>query len=215
MPPRRRRGAGGRTPARHPLARASAARPPTSPSAGSATYPNFLEGFPPVACSDTDNPDSYDAGGRRASPPVRRRLLRAASGHGQPASAPRGTTPTRARYIGPFNRAHRHARPRRRQPLRPRDAATGAPRRPTACSPKLRPAHLARLGPHVAVPVGLRRRVDRPLSPRSPDARARHRLRAGLRAVQRSLRPDGARRCRPRASGGCEPGTPGFGRGGK
>ena len=28
---------------------------------GFPTYPNFIEGFPGVACSDSDNPDSYDA----------------------------------------------------------------------------------------------------------------------------------------------------------
>jgi pimeloyl-ACP methyl ester carboxylesterase len=28
---------------------------------GFPTYPNFLEGFPAVACSDSDNPDDYQA----------------------------------------------------------------------------------------------------------------------------------------------------------
>jgi pimeloyl-ACP methyl ester carboxylesterase len=32
-----------------------------SPRRGFPTYPNFVEGFPAVACADSDNPDTYDA----------------------------------------------------------------------------------------------------------------------------------------------------------
>jgi pimeloyl-ACP methyl ester carboxylesterase len=37
------------------------ARPAYITKRGFPTYPNLLEGFPSVACSDSDNPDTYDA----------------------------------------------------------------------------------------------------------------------------------------------------------
>ena len=40
---------------------ASAWRPGYITKRGFPTYPNFLEGFPAVACADSDNPDSYAA----------------------------------------------------------------------------------------------------------------------------------------------------------
>ena len=62
------RGAGRRPARRRPARHAFQAlprRPGYITKRGFPTYPNFLEGFPAVACADADNPDSYSAGRRR------------------------------------------------------------------------------------------------------------------------------------------------------
>ena len=71
---------------------------------GFPRYPNFLESFPPVACSDSDNPDSYDAWWNAG--------IAADAAHGyfgrlwtwaSAICAPWHHTDA-ARYMGPFNR---------------------------------------------------------------------------------------------------------------
>ena len=72
---------------------------------GFPTYPNFLEGFPAVACADADNPDSYSAWSSAA----------AAAGEEFGYFGPLWTWITSIcakwtgadadRYVGPFNRA--------------------------------------------------------------------------------------------------------------
>ena len=71
---------------------------------GFPRYPNFLESFPPVACSDSDNPDTYDAWWNAG--------IAADAAHGyfgrlwtwaSAICAPWHHTDA-ARYMGPFNR---------------------------------------------------------------------------------------------------------------
>ena len=71
---------------------------------GFPRYPNFLESFPPVACSDSDNPDSYAAWWNAG--------IAADAAHGyfgrlwtwaSAICAPWHHTDA-ARYMGPFNR---------------------------------------------------------------------------------------------------------------
>ena len=157
-------------------------RPAYITKRGFPRYPNFIEGFPGVACSDSDNPRRVRRlVDRRQRWPTRSSATSAAPGPG---------LEHLRRVAGPRRRPlHRAVQPRhrqpgagRRQPLRPRDALRGRRDRARA-APELRAADGARLGPHVAVPLGLRRRGDRPLPRRRRHARAGHRLRAGSRPL--------------------------------
>ena len=165
-----------------------------SPRAGRATgrraqrgiephYTNFLEGFPGVACADSDNPRAYAAWS------VAGALADAALGYfgrlwtwassicaeWPGADADRYTGPVRP-HAPPtrcWSSATASTRPRRYQGARHRP-------RPAAA---LGAADRRRLGPHVAVPLVLRRRGDRALPDRRRDAATRHGVPAGRGAV--------------------------------
>ena len=95
--------------------------------------PNFLEGFPGVACSDSTNPRSYAAWSINGA------LADAQFGYfGRLwtwASSICAEWPgaDRDRYTGPWNARHRQPGARGRQPLRPGDALRGRGHGRTAC----------------------------------------------------------------------------------
>ena len=138
-------------------------------------YPNFVEGFPGVACSDSDNPDAYAAW----------------SIAGAAADARFGYFGRIWTWASSICAEWRGRRPRPLHgPVQPRDRQPGARRRqPRSIPPRryegaqivdrpaaaLGAADRARLGPHLAVPVAVRRRGHRALPDphRHPAARAR------------------------------------------
>ena len=148
---------------------------------GFPKYPNFLEGFPAVACADSDNPDSYAAWSAAAAGMGRLRLLRPALDVDHEhlrRVARRGCGPVH----GAVQPCDAGPRPRRGEPLRPGDAVRRRRDRGRPTS-ELGAADSCRLGPHVAVPVGVRRQRDRAVPDRCRDAGGGHRLQPGPRAL--------------------------------
>ena len=153
-------------------------------------YLNFPEAFPGVACADSVNPRSYVAWS------VNGALADAQFGYfGRIwtwASSICAEWPgaDRDRYTGPFNGDDVEPGVGRRQPLRPGDALRGRRRRRPA-APALGAADPQWLGPHVAVPVGVRGRDRRALPADGRDPGARRIVPSGrgaLRELTRSIR---------------------------
>ena len=150
------------------LARKGAAFAPRLPFPHNRRYFNFLENFPGVACADTDNPNDYAAWSAAA-----------AATAGQGYFGPIWTWVASICAEWPFADADRYTGPFTATTANPLlvigndfDPAT-----PYAGAPggglddaRRAPAHRPRLGPHVAVPVGLRRRGRGPLPDRSAAA---------------------------------------------
>ena len=127
-------------------------------------YPNFVEGFPSVSCSDSVNPDDHGYWS-----------IAGAESDAQFGYFGRIWTWVSSicavwqgfdqdRYLGPFDRDDRQPGPRCWNPVRPGDPLRGRAhrRRP---APQFEPAHRRWLGAHLALPVRLRRRGDRGLPP--------------------------------------------------
>jgi pimeloyl-ACP methyl ester carboxylesterase len=157
-------------------------RPAYITKRGFPHYPNLVEGFPAVACADSDNPDSYSAWSRAGA------AADAEFGYFR-TDLDVGIVDLRrlaARRPGPLHRTVRraHSKPgaRDRKPIRSSDPVRGRgdSREP---APGLTLAHPARLGPRLAVPVALRRRAREPLPGGSRPPLAGDRMRAGPRPL--------------------------------
>jgi pimeloyl-ACP methyl ester carboxylesterase len=134
-------------------------------------YPNFIEGFPAVACADSDNPDSYESWVGAGA------MADAAFGYfgriwtwatSICAEWP-GADPDR--YTGPFDTETDEPVLVVGAKWDPATRYEGAPDRPRPAL-ELRPAHRELLGPYVAVHLSLRRRPHRGLPARSGHADA-------------------------------------------
>jgi hypothetical protein len=153
------------------------------PKRGIPHYVNFVEGFPAVACADSDNPDSYEAwwnAGIAADAVTGyfRRIWTWASG-----ICASWDHIDADRYMGPFNK--RTCSPvlivgNQFDPATPYHGAV------TVAGPLPNSALLTvhGLGPHLAGPVRVRRRDDRALPRRPHHPGARNRVRTGRRTVQ-------------------------------
>jgi pimeloyl-ACP methyl ester carboxylesterase len=149
-------------------------------------YPNFVEGFPGVACSETDNPSNVGAWSRAARARTASSPTSAGPGPGSPASASPGrartTTATPAPGTAPPpTRCWWSAPGSTRRPL-PR----GGHRRPAPAA--LAAAHPGRLGAHLAVQLRLHRRPCQHLLPDHTGTGEGDGVRPGRGAVRRAGR---------------------------
>ena len=155
-------------------------------------YPNFVEGFPSVSCSDSVNPDDHGywsiAGAE--SDAQFGYFGRIWTWFSSICAVWQGFD--QDRYLGPFDRdtANPVLVVGTRYDPATRYEGSSHRRRP---APQLEPAHRRGLGPHLALPLRLRRRGDRRLSPGGDDTAARDRVHPGLRPVPRGRRPTGRR----------------------
>ena len=164
-----------------PRAALAAWRPDYITKRGFPHYYNF-EGFPAVACSDSDNPDFVCGLARRSRRRERAvRLLRAALDVGHEHLREVGRHGRRSLHRA-FQPDDGRPRPRGRKPLRSRDEIRGRGDGAQP-APELGAPDRARLGTHVALHLALRRHGHRALPDRRRDPRARDRVRAGSRAL--------------------------------
>jgi pimeloyl-ACP methyl ester carboxylesterase/putative sterol carrier protein len=152
-----------------------------------APYEQVLEGFAGVWCLDPVNPDHASAWARAARRADRRDPYFGRPGSGSAASAPSGRAATATATS---------ARSTAAPPTPCSSSATSTTRRPATRTRSARPGCWAgpppdgrRVGPHLAVPVLLRRRAREPLPAHRPRPAQGH----GLRRGHGPVRPAGRR----------------------